>query len=240
MTAKEISDRILRGLDDDPASPGSVAPDPLGGPVPPEILAAITEGQELFAFLTLCLETTASLTLVTATTFTNLRTVLPDLLCPLKLTISGVRVRPATLAQLDAENESWQAVSGTPARYCPLGFDYIAITPQPPGPDITAQITYARTPVRLIADQFPEIPERFHQSLVKYGKYKVKLKEGAQALSRALVPFGEFLDDAEAHGDYVRARSRAARYDTLPFELSLFDRSRLMDAAAKGKFPRPQ
>jgi hypothetical protein len=34
-------------------------------------------------------------------------------------------------------------------------------------------------------------------------------------------------------GDYVRARSRAARYDVLPFELSLFDRSSMIEEIQK-------
>lgn len=231
MTAKEISDRILKRIDDDSASPGSVLAD--STPVPPEILAAINEGQELFAFLTLCLETTSSLTLAAATTFSTIRGSFPDFLCPLRLMIEGVRVRPATLAELDAENSAWQNTAGTPTRYCSLGFNFYIVTPQP-ADDTAASLTYARSPLQLVGDAFPEIPEQYHPSLVKYGIYKAKLKEGAQGLERGMVQFNEFLDDAAKHAEYVREKSRAARYDTEPWESSLFDRSRLMLKVPKG------
>jgi len=81
----------------------------------------------------------------------------------------------------------------------------------------------------------PEIPEQYHQSLVYYGKYRVRLKEGAQGLARGVSDLNVFLDDMTQLGDWVRARSRAARYDTLPIELALFDRSRLLLKEPKPK-----
>jgi hypothetical protein len=237
VTASEIGARILKRIDDDVTSPGSVAPDPTDPSAPPpEILAAINEGQELFALLTLCLETTATLTLTASAPFATLRGAFPGFLCPLRLSIAGTRVRPATLADLDAENDAWQSTPGTPARYCTLGFNFYAVTPQPVT-NTAASLTYARSPVQLVGDSFPEIPEQYHQSLVKYGMYRVRLKEGGQALQRGMVQLNEFLDDATAHGEFVRARSRAARYDVLPFELKLFDRSRLIETLKKEKAP---
>lgn len=236
MTGKEISDRILKRIDDDTASPGSVAADPNGGPVPPEVLAAINEGQEFFSLMTLCLETTASLTLEAGTTFASIRATFADFLCPLRLTIAGVRVRPATFADLDAENDAWQSTPGTATRYVTAGFNFYAVSPQSVGATVSS-MTYARSPVQLVGDAFPEIPEQYHQSLVKYGIYRVRLKEGGQGLARGMVQLNEFLDDATAHGDYVRNRSRAARYDVLPFELKLFDRARLLQKITKEKTP---
>jgi hypothetical protein len=235
VTAKEISDRIVTRIDDDSSSPGSVA---AGAPVPPEILAYVNEGQELFALLTLCLETTATLTLVGARTFSTLRSSFPDFLCPLRLMIDGVRVRPSTLADLDAENDDWQSTAGTPTRYGTLGFSFYFVSPQP-AIDTAASMTYARSPVQMVGDAFPEIPEPYHQSLVKYGIYRVKLKEGGQQLQRGMGQLNEFLDDATKHGDYVRNKSRAARYDVLPFELKLFDRARLIQKIQKEKKPWP-
>jgi hypothetical protein len=233
VTASEISDRILKGIDDDAGVPASVAAGNLGGP-PPEVLAAINEGQELFALLTLCLETTSAITLAASSTFGSFRQAFPKFLCPLRLMVGSTRVRPRTLAELDAENDAWQATAGTPARYSTLGFNLYAVTPQPVA-DTAGVLTFARSPLQLVGDAFPEIPEMYHQSLVKYGIYRIRLKEGGQGLERGLVQLNSFLDDATAHGDFVRARSRAARYDVLPFELKLFDRSRLIQKLAKVK-----
>lgn len=234
MTAKEISDRILTRADDDSSSPGSVTAD--STPVPPEILAYINEGQEFFSLLTLCLETTATLTLAASTTFATIRSTFPSFLCPLRLMVDGVRIRPATLSDLDAENDAWQDTPGTPARYGTKGFNFYYTTPQPLA-DTSASLTYARSPVQLVGDAFPEIPEQYHQSLVKYGIYRDKLKEGGRGLQRGMVQLNGFLDDAQAHGDFVRAKSRAARYDVLPFELKLFDRARLIEKITKAKKP---
>lgn len=227
MTALEISNRILKRIDDDSTAPGSVVSD--GTPVPPEILAVINEGQELFCLLSLCLETTAPLTLPASTTFATIRGTLPDFLCPLRLTIGGIRIRPATLAQLDAENDAWQNTPGTPLRYFTAGFNLYGITPQPVA-ETAASLTYARSPVQLVDDGFPEIPEQYHQNLVDYGVYRAKLKEGGQSLTRGVQYLNQFLDAATACGDYVRAKSRASRYDTEPLELKLFNRARLLPA----------
>lgn len=217
MTAAQIKARILARTDDASAITASDE----------EVLAVINEGQELASLLTLCLETVATLTLTAATTFGSLRAAFPDFLCPLRLSIAGARIRPATLAELDAEAEGWQASPGTPERYCTMGFNFYAVTPQP-AIDTAADFVYARSPAPLVLDDFPELPEEYHQSLVDFGKYRLRLKEGGQGLARGMVSLNRFLDDMTRLGDYVRARSRAARYDVLPFELALFDRSRLM------------
>lgn len=232
MTAKQISDLIIKRIDDDSGAPGSVSADHTVGNVPPEVLAAINEGQELFALLSLCLERTTSITLAASTSCFTIRGTLPDFICPLRLMIDGTRVRPGTLAEFDAENETWQSTAGTPTSYFSLGFNFFGLNLQPIG-DTSADLTHAYSPLQLVRDAFPEIPEHYHQALADYGVYRIRLKEGGQGLERGVRYLNSFLDAAQACGDYVRARSRAARYDVLPFELQLFDRSRLIEALIK-------
>lgn len=230
MTTKEISDRILVRIDDSSSAPGSVLADANAAlfPVPPEILSALNQAQEEFALLTLCLEATADMTLSGGTPFSLPRSSFSDFLCPLRLMVGGVRVRPSTLSDLDAWDDAWQNTPGTPSRYATLGFNFMAISPQP-AIDTTASLTYARSPLQLVADAFPEIPEIYHQNLVEYGIYRVTLKQGAQGLERGMKYFNSFLDAATKCGDFVRAKSRAANYDVLPIELKLFDRARLVN-----------
>lgn len=242
MTTKEVSDRILARIDDDATNPGSVYTDP-ESPVPPEILAAIAEGQELAAWLTLCFETTVTLTLTGGNTWSLLRAILPKYLLPLRIMGATGRIRPCTLAELDALNPTWQGEPGTPARYIAMGFSVFAISPQP-ALDTDVQFTYARSPDQPVYDAFLELPEAYQPALIDYGIYKVKLKEGGQSLQRGVLHLNRFLDEMTKLGEYVRAKSRAARYDVLPFELALFDRSRLVEKLiSKGKpphaFPTP-
>jgi hypothetical protein len=219
---------------DDPAGMGFTA---AARPniTPPEILAAVNEGQQLAALLTLCLETTAAFPLTANTCWYLPRPVLTDLIAPLRFVLGGVRLRPSVLADLDARDSLWQASSGSPARYALLGFNLMAVTPQPAS-DVTAQMTYAQSPPALVNDaDTPAIPEAYHQNLVDYAVYRVRLKEGAQGLERGLKRLNLFLDDMTRLGNYVRERSVAARYDVEPFELQLFDRSRMIDEVMKGR-----
>lgn len=222
--------RVLARIDDSSTPPGSVLAD--NTPIPPEVLSALNEASELWAALTLCLETTAPLTLAGGATFGTLRGTFPDFLCPLRLQIAGVRVRPSTLAELDSSDENWQSTPGAPRRYFTSGFSFFGVSPQPIA-DTAASLTFARSPVQLVGDSFPEIPPQFHQDLIDFACYRLKIKEGGQGLARGVILFHSFLDSATKHGDFVRAKSRASRYDSEPIELKLFDRSKLMLKPAK-------
>lgn len=225
MTGAQISAQIIKRIDDDPIAPVSVSAG--------EVLAAINEGQQLAALLTLFLEQTAPFAL--SGTFYSPRSSFPDMICPLRLTVGGVRLRPATLAELDALSASWQSVSGTPTRYFTLGSNFLGVTPQAA---VTAQFTYAASPAAVGSGDMPVLPAAYHQDLVEYGVYRCRLKEGAQQLARGLGNLNTFLDSMTRLGDFVRAKSKAARYDVLPFELALFDRSKLVDDILKLKAPK--
>lgn len=225
MNVARISSLILTQIDDDPTTPSSATA--------AEVLAAINEGQELAALLTLCFEATADFALAPAACFHQPRTILTDFLAPLRLTLNGARIRPATLAEMEAENTAWQATAGTPKRYACLGCNLLMVTPQPAAP-ATARMTYARTPTALVQPtDTPELDEAYHQNLVDYGVYRVRLKEGAQGLERGLKRLNAFLDDMARLESHVRARSAAAHYDIQPFEMAGFDRSRLIDEVLK-------
>jgi hypothetical protein len=222
VTTTDIAARIITRIDDGPgdqvSSPGSTSA--------AEVLDAINEGEQLFCLLTLCLESTVTLAIPAATPFSSFRFLLPDFVAPLRLVVKGTRIRPATLANLDAENPAWQATPGTPSQYVMLGFDLLALTPQPAF-SINSSFTYARSAKVLADGDTPEIPDQYHPLLVDFGIYWIKKKEGGLGLQRGLDAFTRFLDGAQEHRDFVLAKSRAAGYDTLPFELALFDRSLL-------------
>lgn len=219
LNLSQMQGEILTRIDDNAAAPVSVTS--------AEAIAAVNEGQQFFSWLTLCLETTEPLTLPANAAFGSIRTVFPDFLAPLRIAVGGIRLRPCTLGDLDTFNDQWQATAGSPTRYAQLGFNFWAVTPQQTF-DLLSQWTYARSPVLLVnPTDTPEIPKEYHPALVAYGLYRVKLKEGAQGLQRGMGQFNEFMDAAKEHGDFVRARSRAAAYDTLPWEAAVYDRARL-------------
>jgi hypothetical protein len=92
-------------------------------------------------------------------------------------------------------------------------------------------VTYARGPVKLVNDaDVPEVPVRYCPVLVDYGIYRLRQVEGGGEFAKALLLLGSFLDGAQTHAEFVRARNKGSHYDAAPFELALYDRSDLLNA----------
>lgn len=203
-----------------------------------EIVAALNRAQRLFALLSLCLETSDSLTLTAGTTWYHLRDTFPDWLVPLRVTLSGAKIRPATVAQLAALNNSWEAQTGTISRYAHVGMDMFAAYPHPAGAGTSLTVVYARVPTALyIADDTPDIDAEYHPALVDGAIPFLRLKEGGQALESVLPLFQRFLECAGKAARSVRARSLDLRYDTMPAETITTDLSRALEVDAKRPSP---
>lgn len=219
MTTLQILNRAISRLDDVAGTPEYYSI--------PEALARLSMGERLFAVLTLCLETTANYALLPTTPFDHVFDNLTGFLLPLRVKIqNGARLEPARLSELDALNPKWQATPGAPAHYAFVGFDLLAVTPQPAA-ITTLEITYARLPDPLTISSTPSIPAEDHPALVDWLEFALRVKEGGQEFLQALPHFERFLDSAARRARFVRQRSLAQRYDQVPFELDAFDRSRL-------------
>src|SRR5215467_5332070 len=228
LTAQIVQNVCSRIDEQDPANPISVS-DNL-------ILNAVNEGQLFASFLTLFLVKTASFAL-SGLAFYNPRQILPDFLVPLRLSVGGIRLRPSTLTELDGWNGAWQATAGPPARYATIGSNLLAVTPQSAA---SMLFTYAASPPLMVLTpgDVLVIPPAYHQSLVEYGIYRVRLKEGAQQLARGLTNLNTYLNAMQELGDWVRNRSKAAAYDVEPIEMQTLDRSKLIDDILKRQAKR--
>jgi hypothetical protein len=199
-----------------------------------EIAAALNEAERCFCFLTLALEKTASWAVPSyiangSSPFFHMLPVFPDWIVGLRIsTASGAKVRPSRLEDLSAVDAGWWNYPAEPTRYVALGADLVALYGQPAAA-ITLNVTYARSPVALVnPTDAPEIPEEYHPELVNYGIYRLRQVEGGQEFEKALPLLASFLDAAQRYAAYVRARNIGSRYDTVPFELENFDRSKLL------------
>lgn len=201
-----------------------------------EVDAALNRAQRLFALLTLCLETTGYPTLTAGVTWYHLRDTFSDWLVPLRMTLGTAKLRPATVAQLAALNNSWESTTGVPTRYTHLGLDSFAPYPHPAGAGTNLTMVYARVPVAIVAAG-PEIPEEYHPALIDAAIPFLRLKEGGQALESVLPLFGRFIDCAGKAARYVRARSLDLRYDTVPAETITTDLSRALKQDARRPSP---
>lgn len=221
VTLAELQSRTLERLDEDGRNPRFWTLE--------ECTAALNEAQRFMVMLTLCLEKTALLQLQPGAAWYKLGALLPDMLVPLRLVDYSTqqRLRPARLAELEARNAAWEVEPGEPERYAILGWDLLAVYPQPEE-QRTLAILYAHAPARLILpEDQPQVPAEYHASLVDYAIVRLSLKLGAQQLAKALPWWGRFLADTRKLAGYVRARAVALGYDKTPIELERFDVSKL-------------
>lgn len=192
-----------------------------------EALAALNQAQRLFVLLTLCLERTVGITLSPGVAFYSMLEWFPDWLLPLRLR-SSQKLRPARLSDLASLDATWSVSAGAPVKYALLGFDLLASYQQPTA-GVGLTVTYARCPVALVnASDVPEIPPEYHACLIDGAIPLMRAKEGGQEWQKTLTLWDRFLDGAQKLAEYVRARNKEQGYDYIPFELSKFDRSRLI------------
>jgi hypothetical protein len=192
-----------------------------------EVLSALNRGQRMFVLLTLCLETTVTF-VGNNSAFYEMRSYFPDWMLPLRIsTVSGMRVRPVRLADLDALDSQWIVATGTTTgRYAALGFEFLATYPASTAPLI---VTYAQAPPAMVQEtDVPAINEDYHPALIDFAIPWLRMKEGGQEFEKSLVYLKRFFSEADREAAYVRQRNLAARYDNLPFELRRLDRSKFM------------
>jgi len=205
---------------DDSAASGSPATDDVYWTLP-EQYCALNEAQNMFALITLCLESTGTITLSAAKCFYGVRGYLPGFLLPLRISVGGAKLQPTRLVDLDARYFAWPDTPGTPAKYMQVGMNLLAIVPQPSALS-SASVIYAKEPSVLVSTgQVPEIPPEYHLALAKYASYYLLQKRGGQYLQLAVAHWKEFLVDAAHCADYVRRRNRARQYDNEPAEIRL-------------------
>jgi hypothetical protein len=192
-----------------------------------EVLAALNAGLRFVALQTLCIERTANFTLSGATCWHTILDQLSDSIKIFRVRKASARIYPTTFHEQDCYSPAWEATAGAVEKYLTIGCNLIAFTPQPASGD-TVQITYAACPVALVADSdTPEIPEEYHQELINFATFYLRLKEGGQELANELDNFQSVLDACLKLATYVRARCQAQDYDTTPpFDIKARDNSR--------------
>ncbi len=197
---------------------------------PDEILHAINISQRVWCLLTRCLEKQASFTLTNAVAFyDDIRLQIPDFLLPLRVYHSGTRLIADTLHNLNLRDSTWRARAGNPTRYAMAGWKLLAITPQPASGVHTLDFWYAAEPATLVGESdTPQIPPEQQIFLPDCAAWILRLKEGSVELQSAKKFLDRFLEAAAKHGQFVGARSQGQLYDSPPFDLASWDRSRFL------------
>lgn len=180
---------------------------------------AVNEGQRRFVFETLCLETSGPLALTPATLSYSLLATLADFLAPLRIyNSSGARLRPSSIAELEALDSGWMNRPGTPARYVWRGLDWLAVYPQPPGADALT-VYYANAPAPLVLDtDTPQIRAASQYALANWAAWALRLPEGGQELAKFGLYRAEYSAEAAAVRALVKDRNKDSDYERMAFE----------------------
>jgi hypothetical protein len=214
VTALDLTTRTLKRLDQDPAAPVYFTK--------AEVLNALNKGQRLFAFATLCLERSVSLTLTPGTAFYAgaLTALDAAYLIPVRVTNSaGAKVLPATIEQLHALDDQWRSNRGAATHYGCHGFDLLYVR----GSGDTLTVTYARMPATLVNDaDAVEITDAYQPCLVDYAVARVRAKQGGQEFAKTKPYADRFLGAVKAAAAEVRRRFVRAGNDRPPFEIAAF------------------
>lgn len=219
MTGLELQTRILKRLGDDPTVDVSNM-----YYQPSEVLTALNQLQRMFVLLTLCLETTAAMTL-DGSTFYRMLTIYADWIVPLRVRSSAKKLKPRRLTDLAALDSMWTQKAGVTDSYSHNGMDLLAVYKQS---SVTLSVTYARTPVDIADDTEPEIPLEFHPSLIAGAIPLLSVKEGGQEWQKRLDSmWNDFMQAIRLCADQVRKRNLEQGYDAMPPEIKRYDLSHL-------------
>jgi len=209
-----------------------------------EHLHWLNVGQRLFALITLFYQKTANFSLTNTQAFYTISSQISDYLRPLRVNFGTTRLIPATLHQLDLENDTWRATPGNPLKYAQAGFDLLAVYPQTAAGVNSLALTYAAEPPALVnPTDVPVVPGEHIIDLEDFDYWGCRIKEGGTELQNAMQFMQRFLTNAQKYRSFVMSKSRGPLYDQIPFDLTSFDRGRLefrLGKAPQGKVKMPR
>jgi hypothetical protein len=185
MTRRDLTARILRELNDDPATPTywDAA----------EIHDYLDEGHEIIAEATHVVVRTFLIPRRTGVQVYQLPGIGTDILAPYRVWLPDLhrRLEAHTLVDLDTRHQRWLEVSGEPWWWYPISWDQFGIWPSPQTGTGWLEVNCYCWPSPLADDaQAPEWRETTHQALTTYGTWLGYLKQwDAQRAGTALANF---------------------------------------------------
>ena len=196
MTRSQIRDRILAALNESTSAPVFWSTTQLD--------AVIDEASEVLAEEAKAIRRTAFIARQAGSTYYFTRGVAPDVMAVYRVWLPDLnkRLTAVSLAELDAQNETWATATGDPEYWFPISWDCFGVYPHPSIGGGLFRMDYLAWPRTLLDDDDePEFREADHDAIVLYGLYDGLLKRWDA--DRALTIFSRFMDQWQAG----RARS---------------------------------
>ena len=187
MNRKDLRDRILEALNEDPDSPSFWSTSEIDG--------IIDEGAEILAEEAASVKRSAFLPFREGAAYYYTQSIARDVMAVHRVWHHSLdrRLQPATVMDLDAHNETWATVTGDAWWWFPVAWNLFGIYPHPATASGIMRVDYLAWPPALLDDgDEPEIPEASQAGLVLYGVYEGLLKQWD--LRRAVGAFSAFVD----------------------------------------------
>lgn len=179
---------------------------------------AINRAMSVFSFLTLCYETSATLTFTVGDPSLELLATVPTFIAPLRVSQDGVHLQPKSLHRFAAQKTSWTGANGPPTAYCMVAANLMAVSP-PPSTDYEDVTLYyaAFAPALTTGTDVPAIPAEDHERLAAGAATIIRqVILGGQHGEEAMQDMQDYWQGIQRRAEHVRQRNQKARFDTLP------------------------
>ena len=187
MTRSDIRDRILSALNESTSAPVFFSTTQLD--------AVIQEASEVLAEESRSIRRTAFLARQPGATYYSTRAIGSDVMAITRLWLPDLdrRLTAISLAELDAQNETWPTATGTPEYWFPVSWDVFGVYPHTAAGAGLFRVDYPAWPRTLLDDDDEsEFREADTDSLVMYGVYDGLMKQWS--LQRAMQLWNRFID----------------------------------------------
>lgn len=177
-----------------------------------DVKSALNEGYLDFCEQTRCFEREAEVECVSRVGLMDLRTAFP-------YPVLGVRriygrtfnspLAPTTVKARDDQYNRWEMATGVVRRYFVRGLYWLGLWPVPDG-EQKFRVSITSLPDALVNDlDEPQIPVQFHEALIHYAIYDLKLQE--DEIKEALASWEDYLKLVAAASKYVGDQIRTPR-----------------------------
>ena len=169
----------------------------------PEIHESIQDGYSELAAYTGCIYKSTVITLEASRTYYGLVNFAPDILAVTALFNPMNRrwLSPISLPQLDAIDERWECMNGTPYAFWPVSLHVMALFPHSTTAGDTLYMFYRAQADVLLGLSQPAIPDALHSVLVDYAT--CDLLEQAEELSKASLSNASYFKGIKAVRDAI-------------------------------------
>lgn len=181
MTAGQLVDRVLLRLDENTASPvfWSRA----------EILAWVNDGLNEINLLAMLRYKESGDTEATG----RVMTCPDDAVAPLAILFDDESIDRVLLEDMDRSEYGWEAKSGNPRRWMPLGGDRVMLWPRPDLPNTMIKFIYLEQTDRMAEGDTIDLEAEHIEAVERYAFHHARLKEGGRELQSAMPQWNQFL-----------------------------------------------